>query len=86
MAKVHYHCISGDHGYMPDFNTGACSTRAQALDIACGYAQDLRSEGIKVYGRKQEGYYEVPDRQGAGLEYIEVTECMELACLEDPDF
>ena len=83
MARTkHYHCISGGHGYMPDDNM-TCGTKAQALDCACDKAQELRSEGIRVSGNRADGYYEVPNGQGAGLEYIVVRECTESACLAD---
>ncbi len=78
----HFHCLSGDHGYMPDDNI-PCKTRGQALACATDKAQELRSEGIKVDGKKSDGYYEVPNGQGAGLEYIEVTECHETDCLSE---
>lgn len=69
---------------MPDDNI-TCRTKAEALACASDKAQELRSEGIRVHGRKSDGYYDVASRDvgKAGLEYIEVTTCTEATCLLD---
>lgn len=79
---VHYHVLSGLHGYMPDSNY-YCKTRTNALDLCASLAKDLRDDGIEVSGRRSEGYYEIPTGQGAGVEYIEIAECWETDCKEE---
>ena len=65
-------------GYMPSFNETATNLRGarrMAADLAAGY----RDDGEPVTGSAAAGYYDLGQH-----EYIEITDCAEIDCLDAP--
>lgn len=82
---MHYHVISGVHGYMPDANTTYLYKRdaVRALTDFKLFVRDTCFEshrGACASGTAREGYTFAP---GHGVEYAEIVVCHESCDLEE---
>ena len=83
--KIHYHVISGGHGYIPDYNA-PYPTKKEALEALREYIKYLRDDGCKFRGSLKDEYFECLNPRICGLEYVQLIECDADECLEEEDF
>lgn len=90
MGKVHYHVLSGMHGYMPDSNY-VYTNKATAIADMVQQKRDVIDEWYSIpsgcglerpcfTGSAREGYYEIDNMPG--LHYMEILECEDPECLQ----
>ena len=87
--RPHYHVLSGDHGYMPDYNL-AYSSKAEAQQGLLEWKRDCEQSVDEDMGKVFDGSirangYECRYPQLVGLEYISLVPCYETDCLDEDD-
>lgn len=76
MGSKHYIGLGGDHGYMPDYSTGACDTLKAAVDALCAlYGLGERRERRLRRDLTLELGWDIVTAAPFGAEYCEIQKC-----------
>ena len=88
---THYHVIAGlSGGYLPDYNSGALDTEAEAKSGAAEYVRNVEDSCDDGYGHEgpcidEEWSTYITFSEGHGVQILEIVDCSESDCLERGD-